>query len=76
MQLQVRSSTAIVRSPCIVVDMGGAIVTGGGWLNTGDVTLGIMGTSGTSSVVGRLLDPSLVSHSLSLWVAYICVSLL
>ena len=31
-------------------------------LSTGDVTLGVIGTSGTTSIVGRLLD-----RSLSLW---------
>ena len=29
------------------------------WLSTGDATLGVMGTFGTSSIVGRLLDLSL-----------------
>ena len=65
----VRTCTAAVGSPCIGVDIGGASVTGGSmvlWRSTGDATLGVMGTSGTASVVGRRLDLSLFTHSLSL----------
>ena len=65
MQVVVRSSTAAVGSPCIEVDVGSARVAGGGmvlWQSTGDATLGVMGTSGTSSIVGRLTDPSLFAN--------------
>ena len=52
--------TAIVDSPCIGVDTGSAIISGGCMVcGAGDATIGVMGTSATSSMDGRLLDLSL-----------------
>jgi len=54
--------TAAVGSPYIGVDVGGVSVTGGDIvlrLSTGNATLGVMGISGTASVVGHFLDLSL-----------------
>ena len=51
---------AIVDSPCIGVDTGGASVTRGCMVcGAGDATVGVMGKSATSSMDGRLLDLSL-----------------
>ena len=52
--------TAIVDSTCIGVDTGGASISGGCMVcGAGDATIGVMGTSVTSSIDGRLVDPSL-----------------
>ena len=49
-----------VDSPCIGVDLDGASIVGGSMvLCTGDATVGVMGTSATSSFGGGLLDLSL-----------------
>ena len=49
--------TAVAGSPCIGVDVSGAGVTGGGMVFcTGDATLGVIGTSATSSFLGRFPD--------------------
>jgi len=54
------SWTAVVGSPCIGVDFGGASITGGGMvLCICDATVGVMGTSAISSIGGGLLDRSL-----------------
>ena len=51
-----------VDSPCIGVDLDGASIAGGGMvLCIGDATVGVMGTSATSSCDGSLLDLSLLT---------------
>ena len=52
--------TAIVDPSCIGVDTGGARISRGCMVcGAGDATLGVMGTSTTSSIDGRLLNLSL-----------------
>ena len=56
----VLSWTANVDSTCIGVGTGGASISGGCMVcGAGDATVGVMGTSATSSIDGRLLDRSL-----------------
>ena len=52
--------TAIADSTCIGVDTGGASISGACMVcGAGDATIGVIGTSATSSMDGRLLDLSL-----------------